>query len=221
MPASQWCREKPDIALPVSPLPALSTGAVRFGSFNKAPKLTRETLGSWAKLLLRVPRSTLLLVDIEDRRCADIREAFRANGVDAGRLAFEGRLPYAQFLGAHAQVDVALDPHPYSGATTTIDSLWMGVPVLTRAGSAPISRSTASILETLGMQGWIARSEEELLDLAVLRCGDLAALASLRARLRTALEASPLMQCADFTRQLEQRYLEMWQAQAGPANATR
>jgi predicted O-linked N-acetylglucosamine transferase (SPINDLY family) len=103
-----------------------------------------------------------------------------------------------------------LDSYPYSGATTTLDSLWMGVPVLTLAGDPPISRSTASILATLGMNDWIARTPDEFVAFAARLASDPGALAALRAGLRTNLETSILMDGARFTAQLEDLYRQMW-----------
>lgn len=214
LPGSQWCRQKPAELPEVAPLPARRPGAVRFGSFNKAAKLTADTLDLWARLLLALPEARLAFVGIEERQSPALAAAFSALGVAPGRLEFEGRVPLDRFRALHAGVDIALDPHPYSGATTTLDSLWMGVPVLTLAGEAPISRSSASILSTLGMQDWVARSAEDFVRLGARHAGDLRALASLRARLRPALRDSMLMDGVRFTRALEESYLRMWEETA-------
>jgi predicted O-linked N-acetylglucosamine transferase (SPINDLY family) len=210
LPESQWCRARPPHAVAVSPLPAAAVGAVRFASFNKSLKLTPETLRLWSRVLSRVPGSSLLLAGIEDQRRDAIRRAFADRAIGGERLEFHGRLPFEDFLKLHQRVDIALDPYPYSGATTTLDSLWMGVPVLTLAGEAPMSRSTASLLATLGMPDWIAQSEDQFVEFAARHTGELAALAALRARLRNALESSILMDCARFTRQVEDLYQRVW-----------
>lgn len=214
LPESQWCRRGYDSQIAVSPLPAASSGAPRFGSFNKSSKLTREALALWSGILLRIPGSSLLLAGVEESRRDGIRDIFASHGVEPARLAFAGRLPLEQFLGLHRDVDIALDPYPYSGATTTFDSLWMGVPVLTLAGAAPVSRSTASILSTLGMDDWIAHSDAQYSQLAADHAAQTGALAELRAGLRNRLERSILMDGAGFTRQLEELYRQMWRARA-------
>jgi predicted O-linked N-acetylglucosamine transferase (SPINDLY family) len=219
LPASQWCRQRPAQAVAVSPLPAAGTGAVRFGSFNKSSKLTPESLRLWARVLARVPGSTLLFAGVEEQRRDGIRRVFADCGIEARRLGFAPRLPLQEFFLLHNRVDIALDAFPYSGATTTLDSLWMGVPVLTLAGEPPMSRSTASLLATLEMPGWIARSADEFIELAVRHAGDLDALAATRARLRNAVEGSILMDGARFTRELEELYRRMWR-ERGPASAT-
>lgn len=219
LPASQWCRPRPPHAMAVSPLPAAAAGTVRFASFNKSLKLTPETLRLWSRVLTRVPGSSLLLAGIEEQRCEAIRRAFADSGIAGDRLEFHGRLPFDQFLELHQRADIALDPYPYSGATTTFDSLWMGVPVLTLAGEAPMSRSTASLLATLEMPDWIAQSADRFVELAARHAGDLAALAALRARLRNMLESSILMDCARFTRQVEDLYLQMWRERGAGAGS--
>jgi len=220
LPESQWCRREYQSSIAVSPLPAASPAAPRFGSFNKSSKLTREALALWAGILQRIPGSSLLFAGVEESRRDGIRSVFSAHGIEPARLAFAGRLPLEKFLRLHHDVDIALDPHPYSGATTTFDSLWMGVPVLTLAGAASISRSTASILSTLGMEDWIAHSAQEYVQLAADHAARTGALAALRSGLRRRLESSSLMDGAGFTRQLEDLYRQMWRAR-GRAPAIR
>jgi len=210
LPGSQWCREKPESGIEAGPLPAARGGAISFGSFNRSFKLSPDALALWAAILRRLPGSTLLFADVETDRRDGIRRVFAAAGVDTARLDFVGRLSMAKFHELHHRVDIALDAYPYSGATTTFDSLWMGVPVLSLAGAAPMSRSTASILLTLGMGDWVASSKEEFVEMAARHAGDLAALAGLRAGLRGRLENSILMDGARFTRQLEDLYRRMW-----------
>jgi protein O-GlcNAc transferase len=217
LPESQWCRQKPESGIEAGPLPAAQDGVVRFGSFNRSFKLSPDVLALWALVLQRLPASTLLFAGVEADCREDIRQAFSAAGVDAARLDFAGRVSVARFHELHHRVDIALDSYPYSGATTTFDSLWMGVPVLSLAGNAPMSRSTASILVTLGMGDWVAHSKEEYIELAARHAGDLAALAALRAGLRKKLENSILMDGGRFTRQVEDLYRRMWR-ERGAAN---
>jgi predicted O-linked N-acetylglucosamine transferase (SPINDLY family) len=210
LPETLWCRQKPDSLVEVGPLPAARHGAIRFGSFNRRFKLSPEVLALWALVLQRIPRSTLLFAGVGPDQQENVRLAMVAAGVDAARLEFFDRLSMAKFHELHHRVDIALDSYPYSGATTTFDSLWMGVPVLTLTGEAPMSRSTASILVTLGMGDWIARSNQEFVELAARHAGDLATLATLRAGLRGKLENSILMDGSRFTGQLEELYRQMW-----------
>jgi predicted O-linked N-acetylglucosamine transferase (SPINDLY family) len=210
LPESQWCRQKPDSEIAVAPLPAARGGAIRFGSFNRPFKLSPEVLAVWGLVLRRIPNSTLLIAGVEPGQREGIGRALIAAGIDAARLEFAGRLSMAKFHELHHRVDIALDTYPYSGATTTFDSLWMGVPVLSLSGEAPMSRSAASILVTLGMRDWVASSTDEFVELAVRHAGDLAALAALRAGLRHRLENSILMDGRRFTGHLEALYRRMW-----------
>ena len=132
--------------------------------------------------------------------------------IDPARLSFAARTSLAKFHQLHHGVDIALDAHPYSGATTTLESLWMGVPTLTLASDAPISRSTASILATLGLDDWIARTAEQFIAAAQRHARAPERLAQLRGGLRAAVEASAVMNGERFVPQVEALYREMWDA---------
>jgi predicted O-linked N-acetylglucosamine transferase (SPINDLY family) len=126
-------------------------------------------------------------------------------------------LPLNEYFRWFDAVDLALDATPYSGGTTTCDTLWMGVPVLTLAGSRSASRSAASILSAVGLSEWIAPTPQEYVRLALEFACDTARLAALRASLREKMRASPIMNEADFVRSLEDAYRQMWRAWCGDA----
>lgn len=210
LPESQWCRQPPARQPAVSRLP----DALCLGSFNKASKITAEVVALWAATLRALPAARLLLVGIESAQRARIVQLFAAHGVGEARLEFAGRLPLEEFRRQHHGVHFALDAYPYSGATTTLDSLWMGVPTLTLAGDAPMSRSSASLLATLGMDDWITRSGDAFVAAAVGHAGNTEKLAAVRSELRSRLEKSILMDGARFTSQLEALYRQMWHAAA-------
>ena len=212
LPGAQWCYERPSVDVPVSPLPAAGDGHVRFASFNNAAKLADDMLRLWAQILQRVERSSLLLWGAGDELAERVRQVMRNAGTDPARLEFSRRTSFGEQLAMHQRTDIALDTFPYGGITTTFNSLWMGVPVLTRVGETSFSRSSFSILSALGLQDWSATTPQALLDLAVRKASDLTALARLRAELRPRLEASPLMDGPAFARKLEHAYREMWQA---------
>jgi len=215
LPDSQWCYRHPGPTPPVSALPALAAGAVCFGSFNKFQKLSGYLLGVWADMLLQVPGAKLLVVGVQPEEQPRLAEFFATRGIGAGKLEMHDRMPLEDFRAMHRRVDIALDAHPYSGATTTCDSLWMGVPTLTLAGASSISRSSASLLQTLGLAGWIARTPAEFIGLARRHAGDLQQLARLRGELRDRMAGSPLMDAPRFTRNLESAYRDMWRAHCG------
>ena len=212
LPDSQWCYRHPGTTAPVSASPAQASGAICFGSFNKYQKLSVFLLEIWARMLQQLPGAKMLFVGVPQEEQQGLAEFFAGRGVLRGRLEMHERMPLEQFREMHQRVDVALDAHPYSGATTTCDSLWMGVPTLTLTGATSISRSSASLLHALGMDEWIARSPAEFIELGKRHAGDLQRLSALRAGLREKLQASPLMGAARFTGSLENAYRGMWQA---------
>ena len=208
LPGSQWCYARPAQAIDAGA--RAPGGRLRFGSFNKASKLSPRVLALWAEVLGALPATDLLLVGVPSSEHPRLRAFFEGRGIAAGRLELLGRVPLEEFRALHRAVDIALDTYPYSGATTTCDSLWMGVPTLTRAGETSVSRSSASLLATLGMADWIARSDAQFVELARAHAADRAALGALRAALRRRFEDSALMDGAGFTRGLEQAYRAMW-----------
>ncbi|MDH3321204.1 MAG: hypothetical protein OEO84_16155, partial [Betaproteobacteria bacterium] len=118
--------------------------------------------------------------------------------------------PFGEYLRQFDAVDIALDTMPYGGGTTTFDALWMGVPVLTLAGGRSAGRSAASILGALGLEEWIAGSEQEYVRLALAHAADPERLANLRATLRARLRGSPLMDEAGFARDMEALLRGLW-----------
>lgn len=209
LPQTQWVYAPPALELPVTPLPAES-GCLTLASFSQFAKLNRPTLLRFARLLHDLPHARLLLLlgGRGDMR-AEVAAIFAEAGVAAERLDLVGRVAFNDYLAMHQRVDIALDSHPYSGATTTCHALWMGVPVLTLPGVASHSRSTASLLAALGMGEWIAADAEDFHRRALALAGDLPQLAALRAALRARMQGSPLMDAARFTRDLEDAYRTM------------
>jgi predicted O-linked N-acetylglucosamine transferase (SPINDLY family) len=216
LPHSLWCyrpAHRPNHA--VQP-PCLRNGFVTFGSFNSRSKLSGSVRRLWAQLLSRLPGSRLSLLDVpEGRARTNLVREFAAAGVAAERLDFLPRLGFVEYLRQFDAVDMALDTVPYGGGTTTFDALWMGVPVLTLTGERSVSRSAASILAALGLEDWIASSEEDYLRKALARATDVSGLAALRGSLRRRLQASPLMDEARFARDVEAAYREMWRTWCG------
>jgi predicted O-linked N-acetylglucosamine transferase (SPINDLY family) len=194
-------------------LPALAAGFVTFGCFNHLAKVTPSVIKLWAEILRALPASRLLLksmglADLDT--AARLRREFAALGIEAARLELNGtELSQANHLALYQRVDLALDPFPYNGTTTTCEALWMGVPVVTLAGRTHVSRVGASLLTHLGEPSWIATSPEQY----VARCLELAAdgprLAAIRARLRGRMRAGPLCDAAGFTRGLEDAFRAM------------
>jgi len=198
-------------------LPPSSLGqALTFGSFNHVAKLNRDVVTVWAALLRELPSSRLYLKapGIGAASTADrLRAEFSAAGIAADRLLLGGATPdQATHLAAYRQVDIALDPFPYNGTTTTFDALWMGVPVITLAGDRHAGRVGASLLSALGHPELVADNVEHYLALARQLAGDPARLAMLHQSLRDDLRRSPLMDEAGFVQKLEAAYFHAWQS---------
>jgi len=216
LPHSQWCyRQFVSIDCAEAP-PFTRNGFITFGSFNNALKLTPSTRCLWAEILTRLPDSRLVFAGIPQGPVRDglIRDFERA-GIAVDRLAILPRVALPEYYRLFNTVDLALDTTPYSGGTTTCDTLWMGVPVVTVPGTRSVSRSAASILATVGLSDWIAASPEDYVRLAVKHAGDRAVIAELRQTLRERMRRSPLMDELQFTRDVEDAYRRMWRTWCG------
>jgi len=197
----------------VGALPATQSGHVTFGSFNNFIKMTPEVLQTWARILQRVPTSTLLLKyrSFEaDKIRALVLAAFAKHGVQPARIHFLGSDDYHTHLRAYHQVDIALDTFPHNGDTTTCDALWMGVPVVVNTGVNHVGLMGASRLRSVGLEDLVARDNDNYVDIACALANDVPRLEKLRATLRETMKASPLMNVSRFTRNLEAAYENMW-----------
>lgn len=211
LPHSLWCFAPPPQMPAVGPLPADAAGHITFGSLNSALKLTPQLLALWAQLLLALPQSKLVLATVADGAPrARIAREFESNGVDPGRLEFHGFLPWEKFWALHGRIDIALDSFPCNGGATTCETLWLGVPLVTLAGDAFLSRAGLSLLRTVGMTELVAHSAEDYLRIARDLAGDRARLAQLRAGMRGRMRASPLLDAPAFARDLEDAYRAAW-----------
>ena len=211
LPHSQWCyRALLAIEPPPSP-PCAGNGFVTFGAFNQSAKISATTRGLWAEILKRVPGSRLLMVGVSPGPATQrVLDDFASQGVSPGAVSVQPRVSFEDYFRLIGSVDIALDPWPYSGGTTTCDTLWMGTPVLTLTGTRSVSRSASSALGVLGLHDWIAATPEEYVAKAVAFARDAGALAQLRGSLRARMQASPLMDEARFVRDMEDLYRQMW-----------
>jgi predicted O-linked N-acetylglucosamine transferase (SPINDLY family) len=205
LPEGRFCYAPPADAPPVAPSPLATGGRPMFGSFNNLAKLTPAVIGLWAALLRRLPEASLTLkwhtlADPGERQA--LSAAFAARGVAAGRLVLSGPSRHAAMLDEYAGIDVALDPFPFNGCLTTLEALWMGVPVVTLAGRRPVARQSLAILRRIGQDDLVAASPDEVLDIASRLVADPAALAARRAALRGRV-AGRLCDAPAFTRALE------------------
>jgi predicted O-linked N-acetylglucosamine transferase (SPINDLY family) len=213
LPHCFLCYEPPASAPePASRPPA--GGAVAFGSFNKALKLTAEVVALWARILGELPRSTLALKSDsfgDGQAATRFLDEFAAHGVAAERLRLLPADPSIEaHLARYAEVDLALDPFPYSGATTTCEALWMGVPVVTFEGVTHAARVSSSLLRAVGLDELVAQTAEDYAAIALRLANDDADRAELRAGLRERMRASPLGDAERSARDLEAAYRAMW-----------
>jgi predicted O-linked N-acetylglucosamine transferase (SPINDLY family) len=215
MPDSYLCFDPPAEAPAAGPLPALSRGQVTFASFSNLAKINSQVIDAWAEILGRVPRARLLLnywgLGDESLR-AHYRRQFADRGVDPGRLDLRPPSSYAEYLAVCTEVDLVLDPFPFSGCATTCEALWMGLPVVTWPGATFASRHSLSILSAIGLAETVAHSRAAYVDLAVGLAEDRARLAHLRAALRGQMAASPLCDGKQFAENLMALLREAWHA---------
>lgn len=214
LPESYLCFTVPAADLAVAPLPALSAPSITFGCFNNVTKMNDAVVETWAAILKALPSATLYL---KSKQFADasMRETtaqrFAGHGVAAQRLRLEGYSSRSQHLADYNRVDIALDPFPYPGGTTSIEGLWMGVPVVTLRGDRFLSHIGETIAHNAGLPDWIAADKADYIAKAIGFAGDLGRLASLRAGLRQQVLDSPLFQAPRFARHFEDAMQGMWQ----------
>jgi predicted O-linked N-acetylglucosamine transferase (SPINDLY family) len=203
--------EPPQDVDPVSPLPALSRGHVTFGSLNNPGKLNPMIIKLWSQILHRLPTARLTLL-VNSRGVAEqvLLGEFAQHSIAADRLNLILRSPQANYFKLYHEIDLALDPHPFSGHTTTCDAIWMGVPVVTLAGEIYASRMTASVLANLPMAELITTSPRDYVEKVVSVASDLDALAAMRSALRERMRTSIITDAARFTASLEDGYREIW-----------
>jgi predicted O-linked N-acetylglucosamine transferase (SPINDLY family) len=213
LPHGRFCYAPPGYAPEVGPLPALRRGQVTFGSFNKLAKVNLEVLSLWAAILEQVPGSRLVL-KWKTLNAPQDRERFlglaRQAGLDPRRLELRGESPHRQMLREYNDIDIGLDPFPFCGALTTLEALWMGLPVVTLPGRRPVSRQTYAFLAELGLLELVARDTGHYLEIARGLASDLDRLARLRTQIRPRLAASPILDGPAFARHLERAYDWMW-----------
>lgn len=207
---------------PVAPRAPDDPARCAFGSFNNLSKVSVETVALWARLLRETPGARLLLKNhslAAPTARARVEGLFAAHGVTADRLVLLGRVGAHEHLALHDRVAVGLDPFPYHGATTTLEALWMGVPVVTLAGDRHASRVGASLLEAAGLRALVASTPDEYVALARALLRDEEALRALKLGLRDRVLGSALCDGDSLARAVEAAYREAWRAWCGLVTA--
>jgi protein O-GlcNAc transferase len=205
------CYDPRSDAAPAQPRPSYWNAPICFGSLNNPCKMNPPTVRLWARVLSSVPRSTLLLLADSEGHRQHLRQQFDDAGIDSSRLAFVGHCHREQYLRIYDRVDVGLDPLPYNGITTTLDALWMGVPVVSLAGRIAAGRAGLGILTILGLPELATRTEDDFVASAIALANDSARQRSLRSTLRSMMKQSPLMDGQRFARNVEAVYRQTWQ----------
>jgi predicted O-linked N-acetylglucosamine transferase (SPINDLY family) len=206
-----WCAYEPLEPIEPNDLPAIQNGYLTFGSLNNPGKNNQHVLELWARLMNKTPGSRLLLLQPVPGSARYTIEFFASRGIDPARIDCLPRLTLADFWKTHHRMDIALDTFPYNGITTTCDALYMGVPVLTLPGAWPASRVGAGLLTTVGLEEFIAKSDQDFTE-AGARWTDLPRLAALRRELRSRMSGSPLCDGKRFARNVESIYRDVWRS---------
>jgi protein O-GlcNAc transferase len=211
LPGGMCCFTTPQDAPPVSPLPAQRKGQLTFGSLHGLHKLNGYVFDLWCRVLQAVPTARLLMFrDTLIGPTKDfIRRQFTERGIAGERLDLRQGAGTAGYLAIYDEIDVSLDVFPYTGGTTTCESLWMGAPMLSLAGVRPVARGSAMLLAIVGLTDWVVPTPEAYVALAQRCARDLDALAAVRAGLRERM-CGTLCDAERFTRGLEDAYRTMW-----------
>ena len=213
LPETRFCYTPPSTEVTVREAPVSRHGHVTFGSFNKLNKLTDRVMSVWARILEQVPDARLFLKakQLDD---ADVRKGVEARfqhfGIAPERLILRGVTSRFEYLADFNQIDIALDPFPFPGGTTSADALWMGVPVLTLQGDSLISRQGEGIVRSANLSDWIATDEDDYVHKAVNFAQDHQALIQVKQSLRERVMTSPLFDTQRFARNFENAMGSIW-----------
>lgn len=209
----QIALEGPRGAPKIVDLPFDANGIITFGCMNRTSKITDEMLDCCARIMRRVPTSRLIFKDIsfsDNSIRKRLEKRFGRNGIEQDRLEFFGATSRNVHLETYNTIDIALDTFPFGGGVTTLEALWMGVPVVCILGSSQPSRVAASIVSAIGKPEWAAPSINEYEDLAVSFANDKQQLRKVRANLRNAVRTSRAGSPEQYAHAVETAYRRVW-----------
>jgi predicted O-linked N-acetylglucosamine transferase (SPINDLY family) len=214
LPESYLCFTPPDVPVETGVLPALTNGYITFGSFNNLAKMGDDVVALWSRVLHAVPGSKLFL-RTKQLASATVRDKtvrqFATHNIAPDRLILDGHFSSRiELYEAYKRVDIALDPFPHSGITTSADGLWMGVPFITLRGDRFPSHVGESILHNTGLAEWIAVDGDDYVAKAIAHSRDIKQLAALHDGLRRQVLPSPLFDAPRFARHFEDALWKMW-----------
>lgn len=214
LPSGRFCYQPvPWAPAEVAPPAFERNGFITFGCFNNTAKFNAGVFDAWARVLHAVPDTRLILkwrTFNDEVFRQQVTDAFVARGIAAERLELRGPSFHADLLKEYADLDIALDPFPFTGGLTSCEALWMGVPVVTWPQTRVVSRQTHAFLHQIGLPELSAKDADDYVRIAVELANDRERLAQLRATLRDRMRASPLMDVAGFTRQLEDTLIDLY-----------
>jgi protein O-GlcNAc transferase len=214
LPEISQCFTTPTFDIKINELPALKNNFITFGCINKLSKINDEVIFLWAEILLSIPKSQLLIKNrnLHNKSIADsIIKKFESKNITKKRIIFIGESETRkESLETYNKIDITLDPFPYQGNTTTCESVWMGVPVLTLKGDRYLSHFGESINSNLNMNDWIAKSKEEYISKAIKFSSNIKELTRIRTNLRHKALSSPVFNAPKFAVHFNDMILKIW-----------
>ena len=211
LPDTYWCYSPAEETPEVSASPVLESGRITFGSLNSFAKINEVVLGLWSRLLAAVPDSRLAVLIVGGAAGSPSAvERLARHGISPDRLTIFDVRPRNEYLKLYHQIDIALDPFPYGGHTTSLDALWMGVPLVSLVGKTAVGRAGVTMLTHVGLTELLASTPDEYVRIAVELARDRQRLESTRASLRSRMLCSPLTDAGRYTKNLEHLYRSMW-----------
>ena len=211
LPNAHFCFSPTGLDIPVTARPV--GGPLTLGSFNNWNKVSAETIALWSRVMVEIPDGRLFLKSGRFDDPVLRREAIEqlaAHGVSEDRLIVEGFTTREDLLAAYNRVDIGLDPFPYNGCTTTIEALWMGVPVVALRGKRSVARASEAILTVVGRPDLVAPDADAYVSIVKALAADRKSLDEMHGTLRTMTESSPICDCRRFARDMAQLYRQMW-----------
>jgi predicted O-linked N-acetylglucosamine transferase (SPINDLY family) len=214
LPGSFWCYDPAAMGVArepaVNPPPALENHFVTFGCLNNSAKVNDGVLLLWSRVLAAVKDSRLLLMTPEGAARRHVLEILQKQGIESSRVEMVGMQSNRDYFRTYQRIDIGLDTQPYNGHTTSLDSFWMGVPVVTLVGKTVVGRAGWSQLCNLNLKELAAQTPEQFVEIAVKLAGDIPRLTELRASLRDRMLKSPLTDAKQFAAGMESIYSKLW-----------
>ncbi len=215
LPHSYYCFDPPQSAPALVPPPCLKSPNTTFGSFNNITKLNDDVFSAWSEILNRVPGSRLLIKApqlSDDYIASSVKKDLERSGINTNTVVLLGQTTREDHMAMYNIVDIALDPFPYGGGMTTLEALWMGIPVITMLGDRWVSRASASILWAAGLADTITESRSDYIEKAIAMASDREGLIASRKNMRVIVASSPLCDIDGYAMALENLYRSAWRS---------